>query len=268
MIVMTERARIGSGALCMSSKQQSESRIRATILGRGFEMIGPYLGHKTKTAFRCLEHNEIHDAFPTSLLYKVGGMRCCGAAKVAAYGLTRRLPQERVAERLRVAGFELLGGFVNVATAVSIRCLEHGLVADVAPRQLLGGKKMRCCGGARTSARFAGQSRRHESIVRKAANGTTAGRAGYFYVARLTDGTLKFGSAVNLSLNDRMRLLGHEFGMSAEVLLAARVPDAGAYEAHMIDIHREHWLHGEVFRDFIGPALATGRPTAPPAEED
>ena len=49
----------------------------------------------------------------------------------------------------------------------------------------------------------------------------------------------------------RFRHFERAFGTSSEELLTrVLVDDAGAYEAAMMQKHREHWAHGEFFKDF------------------
>jgi len=82
--------------------------------------------------------------------------------------------------------------------------------------------------------------------INKAATGKTAGKRGYFYIADIGDGLLKFGSIVLMSPADRMHLLRRAEGRS-KLLMLAEVGDAGAYEAAMMNAHRKHWVRGERF---------------------
>jgi hypothetical protein len=82
-----------------------------------------------------------------------------------------------------------------------------------------------------------------------------AGRAGHFYIARLTDGSLKFGSTAKMTPDTRMVALAKEIGSKCKLILAASVQDAGAYEAMMLEAYREHWIGGERFRDFLANDL-------------
>ena len=85
--------------------------------------------------------------------------------------------------------------------------------------------------------------------LRKAACGKTAGKRGWFYVARLPDGRLKFGSTA-VSIQYRAKRLEQVFG-SASIVVAAEVDNAGEYESEMMLKHKRHWIRGEYFRDFL-----------------
>lgn len=89
-----------------------------------------------------------------------------------------------------------------------------------------------------------------EHCILKAASGKTAGKRGWFYVARLMDGRLKFGSTA-VSIQYRAKRLEQVFG-SASIIVAAEVDDAGVYESEMMIRHKSHWIRGEYFRDFLG----------------
>lgn len=84
--------------------------------------------------------------------------------------------------------------------------------------------------------------------ILSADNGKTAGRPGFFYIARFP-GYLKFGSTSDV--RRRWYELKHQHGTAPERVLIAQVPDAGAYEAMMMERYREHWIGGERFRDFL-----------------
>ncbi|MDU7524687.1 MAG: NUMOD3 domain-containing DNA-binding protein [Roseomonas mucosa] len=83
----------------------------------------------------------------------------------------------------------------------------------------------------------------------KAASGKTSGKQGIFYIARI-NGDLKFGSATT-TMRYRLTRLRQKHGPCVDLLVHCVVPDAGAYEAQMMEAFRHHWIHGERFQDFL-----------------
>ncbi|MFD3263195.1 hypothetical protein [Phenylobacterium ferrooxidans] len=100
------------------------------------------------------------------------------------------------------------------------------------------------------AAGMRGRAESLDYILMKATTGQTSGRPGYFYIIRCGSGLLKFGSLVKMSLRDRLNRMRHYTGF-AEVVVLAKVPDAGAYEAEMMGRFRKHWARGEFFHDFL-----------------
>ncbi|HKT52854.1 MAG TPA: hypothetical protein VJP88_00265 [Caulobacteraceae bacterium] len=204
-----------------------------------------------------------------------------------------RLTQTEASERFAAAGLELLDGYTNQYAKVRARCTRHGETHLVQPGNVFKGQRLHCCGNAGRSLKHSGKIVRPETkaklaaicgdrhpgtgkprsqatrdlvsaglrkrassvdyIIHKAATGKTAGEPGYFYVIRCGNGLLKFGSLVRMSLRERVSRLRHYVG-EAEPVLVAKVADAGAYEAAMMERHREHWARGEFFHDFLRAA--------------
>lgn len=98
----------------------------------------------------------------------------------------------------------------------------------------------------------AGMIKRHldfEYCIAKARNGKTAGKKGWFYIARTASG-LKFGSTT-VGVAYREQRLKQQFGPETSVLITCQVADCGAYESAMMETYRAHWQRSEQFRDFL-----------------
>lgn len=106
---------------------------------------------------------------------------------------------------------------------------------------------------AKLSAHMSGRHRLFEFCRRKAECGRTAGKPGIFYVVRIGD-QLKFGSATT-TMAYRLTRLRQKHGHDVELKLHCIVGDAGAYEAAMMGRHREHWVCGEFFKDFLSQRI-------------
>lgn len=196
----------------------------------GFELVEPYRSNSNPTLLRCSTHGETHRARLSDIMDGRRGLRCCKAAKLRAANLGK--PQGAHAKAVAVANFQAYAqrhGPPRLGRKASAETIEKLRRSHLGYEPLL------------------------EAVMKIAAKGKTGGKPGVFYVTRnQVDGTLKFGSTLNL--RSRLYSLRWKEGDGHELVLVAQVADAGGYEAAMMERHRRYWIAGERFQDFLRPS--------------
>jgi len=185
----------------------------------GLALLTPYSNQYGKVEARCLKHNEVHPVLPTNI-FKGQRLSCCGNEGRSV---------------------KHTGKVVSAETRSKLSAMNTGELSPRFGRSLSADERKRVSDGLKRAARSS-----VDYAIKKAATGKTAGKPGHFYIAKTGDGFIKFGSIVRLSPSQRMQFLRAKTG-AAELLLLAKVDDAGAYEAAMLNAHRAHWSHGEHF---------------------
>lgn len=193
------------------------------FLAAGLVLLSAYKNQAAKVDARCLHHGAVHSVLPSNI-FKGQRLKCCGNA-----GRSIKHTGKLVSDETRKKLSDLNTGSLHPRFGVHL--------SDDARKKIGDGLRS----AARASVDYA---------IKKAATGKTAGKAGFFYMARAGNGLIKFGSVVRLSPARRMQCLREKTG-DAELLLLAQVDDAGAYEAAMLSAHRAHWAHGEHFHPSV-----------------
>lgn len=206
-----------------AGKKLTQSEVAERFIDRGFMLAGEYVSQYSKVAAYCSAHNETHDVAPANV-FRGQGLKCCHREAIREIRTGSKASAE-TREKLSAA----FSGSKNPG---------FGLPLSAETRS-------RVSAGLRAAARAS-----VDYSINKAATGKTAGKPGCFYMARTGDGLIKFGSIVRLSPSQRMQFLKIKTG-GAELLLLSKVSDAGAYEAAMMNAHREHWSHGEYFHPTV-----------------
>lgn len=189
----------------------------------GLQLLSQYERQSRKVVARCALHDFACEVYPSNI-FKGQGLQCCKRETLSKLHTGKKL---------------------SASTKQKLSELNSGERHRDYGRPMSADRRRRVSEGMR---RAAGHS--VDYAILKASTGKTAGHPGFFYIARLGDGLLKLGSLVRYSPSARMQNLRHATG-SAELLFLAQVPDAGAYEAMMLDRCREHWSHGEYFHDWL-----------------
>ena len=208
-----------------AGKKITQEEAEKRFLSLGFELRSFYVNNRTKVTLFCKEHRELHEAAPSNV-FKGQGLKCCHRDKAAKNRRGARASDET---RLKLSAYR--------GEAAS----GYGRTPSLETRERIS-----------ASVKSLHRSSIEYEILR-AKKGKTAEQKGFFYIAKLPGGILKFGSVVRLSIQERLRLLKKQYG-AASIALVAQVSDAGGYEAAMMKKHGGHWIRGELFRDFLGAA--------------
>ena len=224
----------------------------------GCEIVGEWMGMSHRVSLRCLRHGETHEyATPQNILYGKSLMTCCWRERNAAVRLgvpsRKKMKQSKVAEIFDEAGFDLIGEYDGYDVPVLARCRRHDKTRTVMPKTIFHGGGMMCCWSEKiSSANKANMISKHTSdfeyCANKARKGLGKRSRGMFYIAKIGD-LLKFGGTT-IKLGYRIKLLEYQHG-NAKLVMSALADDVHEYEASMMERHREHWVHGEFFRNFL-----------------
>jgi hypothetical protein len=123
-------------------KTTAQHAAEAKALGR-VELVGEYLGARTKTKYRCLTHEHVDDALPTNIL-KGRGLKCCKNPGIdLEYG--KKTSAIHAAEVKTHGRVELIGEYIDAKTKCLYRCLRHGKIHLALPSNIRKGCGLKCC---------------------------------------------------------------------------------------------------------------------------
>lgn len=218
----------GQGMKCcgIESATLTVEEVRKRIAARGYELVGEYRGTDERIAVKCPVHEQTFEVMARGIISDGKGLMCCAIEKTRDR-MTGRDVSEKT--RGRISAWQQNGNapWANrKMTQEHCKKMSDGLI-----------RKYRAS---------------PETNIKLAKSGKTSGKAGWFYIAKMSNGLLKFGSTTSKDHNDRFRHFATQFGQSGQLLLKCMVEDAGRYEADMMEKHRAHWVKGEFFRDFVG----------------
>jgi len=128
-----------------NKKTTAEHRAECEKLGH-VELLSEYVRTNQKCTYRCLVHNEIHDALPLAII-KGHGLRCCSVASNRAVQAKRqaRCAAEYDAKLAKVGRLERVDPYVKASVKTRHRCLEHGEINSITPNNALRGRGLSCC---------------------------------------------------------------------------------------------------------------------------
>jgi len=134
----------GGGKLrcCSSRRQQARERHIAEIAAYGkVELVGDYVSSGAKTAYRCIEHGEVHEVRPSHV--RIGGtLLCCSSNR-------KKTQEEHAAALAKLGTVELVGEYIGTGAKTLYRCLKHGEKHLAWPSAALKGHGLKCCSRAR-----------------------------------------------------------------------------------------------------------------------
>ena len=135
----------GRGLTCCAGRNQNTQTHAARVkeLGR-VELVGEYIKATKKTQYRCLLHDEIHEALPTNIL-KGHGLACCKRDLSPKTNIERN--REQYDERLAELGHLVRIGPYGKDQSERIlhRCTKHGEEGLQSPHAALQGTGLECC---------------------------------------------------------------------------------------------------------------------------
>ena len=132
----------------LSRKDSHIKRIQS--FGR-VELVGDYIGDATKTTYKCLTHNEIHEAVPTSIA-RGHGLKCCQISSIQKSATTKSAAAEaKYLDRIK-GSFLLKESYKGKDVAILHYCLAHGKVYRASPAQINKGSGLQCCGEEKLKA--------------------------------------------------------------------------------------------------------------------
>lgn len=124
-------------------KTQEEFENELKLVIPSIQVIGNYINSNTKIKCKCLIHNHMFDAYPSSLL-KGHGCKKCGYERLSKM---RTKTHEQFVEDLKSvnADIEVIGKYTNMDTKVRVKCLIDGYEWNADPRKLLRGSRCAVC---------------------------------------------------------------------------------------------------------------------------
>lgn len=128
---------------------ESEFDSRITIYNRAVR-VDPFKGVGVKIKFRCLQHDEVHLAKPTTIL-RGHGLRCCNPTYIK-----NKKAKEEFDKRINSLGrVRRVGEYTSMHKKILFYCLEHNETHLAFPRAVIRGQGLICCGSLREAARRA-----------------------------------------------------------------------------------------------------------------
>ncbi len=126
-------------------KTTSEHAAEVKRIGR-VELIGEYVGARTKTMYRCVVHGLLSEALPTNIL-KGRGLACCKQQGIQDAANRKKAKAAAQYDRqLEIIGrLKRLEPYVDSKTPILHRCLLHGETAPKSPSDALAGKGLSTC---------------------------------------------------------------------------------------------------------------------------
>lgn len=111
---------------CANYLPLTQEEVQQRFLQRGLELVSTYTHSHIKVEARCLKCLRTLSVEPTNVFHGDMGCRFCKLTEVVDYriGETRRFTQSEVAVKFLESRLELLGEYVNSATAVKARCMN------------------------------------------------------------------------------------------------------------------------------------------------
>lgn len=225
-------------------KYTQEQAAQLIAKHHGYELIGTYLRRDRNVLVRCGTHGFEKEVRPGHL-FAGSLMECCCRANSAERS------RSRVGDKNPFYGKrhtpETIEALRNARTGVP----GHPMTASQKKALLDANTGKPRPDDVRAKVRI-GVMKKYldfEYCTAKARNGKTAGKKGWFYIARTSSG-LKFGSTT-VGLAYRERRLKQQFGPETSMLVTCQVADCGGYKTAMMEAHRAHWQRSEHFRDFL-----------------
>lgn len=116
------------------------------IINPNIEVVGKYINARTKIAHKCLIHNIIWDASPSTLLQHGGGCKKCGGEKI---GKSLSKTHEQYVSELYVinSNIEVLEEYQGASTPIKHKCKVDGYEWFVTPANTLSQKGCPRCVG-------------------------------------------------------------------------------------------------------------------------
>lgn len=204
----------------MLTLEQVNKRLDA----KGYQLVGEYLGTDKRILVRCNRHGDAHEVMARGLLSKNKNLPCCGNESIRER-MTGRVVTDEFKEKCRVL-------------QQGDKSYWHGKTLTKDHRQKISAS------GAKA---FSESIDRH---IEHAKRGVTAGKPGHFYIFKVGE-LLKFGSVSRMTPEQRMAKIRRDTGLECEIVMTAKVDDAGAYEAAMMDRYRGHWARHEYFHQSV-----------------
>lgn len=227
------------------SQEEAEAR---SAMPHGYRLIDRFGGTTKDHRFHCLKHDYTQSATPKNI-FKGMRLRCCHKEHMAAvlsksmkgsgnpfFGRSHSAETRRKLSEDRMGEKHPMYGKKKPAAAIE----KHRLAILGRPRDAETKRKL--------SEHNLTLKNDIDHCIKKAATSKTRGKRGYFYVADVGDGLLKFGSTTS-SISYRAQKLRAYFP-DAKIIFHAHVDDAAGYEAAMMERHKKHWAQGELFHDF------------------
>ena len=156
----------GRGLICCAGRDKSTKShaLEVKEVGR-VELIGECEGVSVKTKYRCLEHNQIHLAYPSNIL-QGHGLRCCQRERnLEVQAARNHAASIKYDEILAKHGkLKRLDKYVDTHTQIRHKCLIHGEIHLAYPSHALQGAGLKCCLDA---GRQRGADRKKNEVLRK-----------------------------------------------------------------------------------------------------
>jgi hypothetical protein len=133
----------GGGLQCCNThRKKTREEHLAEIAAYGkVELLGDYISSGINTAYRCIEHGEVHEVRPSHT--RLGGtLPCCASNR-------KKTREEHVAAIAALETVELVGSYNGSNAKTLYRCLRHNEKHLSRPSVVLKGHGLNCCSRAR-----------------------------------------------------------------------------------------------------------------------
>jgi len=219
----------GAQLLCCKNdrfKLDAET-VWARAAAKGYRILDEYINVGQRLHMECSKHEEVHQVLARSVLCDGKSLPCCGLES-----MRKKMTGRPVSDEFRAR---------MSSRQIGVNAYWYGKTLSKEHRENI------AAAGARA---FKDSVERH---IAHARSGVTSGKPGFFYIFRVGK-VLKFGSVCRMKPEARIAKIRRDTGKKCQIMLLAQVPDAGEYEAMMMERFREFWVSKEFFK----PALLSG----------
>lgn len=149
----------------MKKKTQAEYESELAIKNPTIKVIGKYIDMKTPISHCCTVHNVVWDISPDSALRGSG----CGQCKLERFRKKTTKTKEQYEKELKDKNLNviLVGKYINARTPTTHYCLNHDIIWDTSPTNILQGYGCPACGAEKTRLKLLKSHEQYEIEVKE-----------------------------------------------------------------------------------------------------
>lgn len=149
----------------MKKKTQAEYESELAIKNPTIKVIGKYVDMKTQIPHYCTVHNVVWDISPDSALRGSG----CGQCKLERFRKKKTKTKEQYEKELKDKNLNvvLVGKYLKARMPTTHYCLNHGIIWEASPTNILKGYGCPACGSEKTRSKLLKSHEQYEADVAK-----------------------------------------------------------------------------------------------------